>query len=138
MIMRSWLWSACWRRLLPLLSHWRSDPTVRRAAAYGAALGGVALATVVIGIAQGYLHAANLSLVSLLVVLWLAAAFGRGPAILAAVLAFFAYDFFFIPPLYRLTVADPTAWIALFVLLATALVLGQLTTSVQAQAREAR
>jgi len=137
-IIRSWSRTASWRPLVPLLSRWRSELAVRRVVAYGAALGGVVLATVVIGIAQAYVHVANLSLVYLLVVLWLASVFGRGPAVLAAVLAFFAYDYFFIAPLYRLTVADPTAWIALFALLATAVVLGQLTASVQAQAREAQ
>jgi len=96
------------------------------------------MSTAVIAVAQVMMRADNLSLVYLLVVLWLASVFGRGPAVLASVLAFFAYDFFFLPPLYRLTVDDPTEWISLGALLTTSLVLGSLTASVRTQAREAR
>lgn len=96
------------------------------------------MSTAVIAVAQAMVRAGNLSLVYLLVVLWLASVFGRGPAVLASVLAFFAYDFFFLPPLYQLTVDDPTEWISLGALLTTSLVLGSLTASVRTQAREAR
>lgn len=105
---------------------------------YAAAVIGVALASAVIGLIGHVVHIANISLVYLLVVLWLATAFGRGPALLASVLAFLEYDVFFIPPFYRLTVDDPAEWLSLSALLVTALVLGQLTALVQARAREAR
>lgn len=105
---------------------------------YAAAVLGVALASGVIALVQQAVHIANISLIYLLVVLWLATAFGWGPAFLASLLAFLAYDFFFIPPVFRLTVDDPTEWVSLFALLITALVLGQLTALVQARAREAR
>ncbi|HKS71180.1 MAG TPA: ATP-binding protein, partial [Ktedonobacterales bacterium] len=62
---------------------------------------------------------------------------GRGPGILASILAFLAYDFFFIPPLFKLTVDDPTEWLSLFALLAAALVGGHLTAAIQARAQEA-
>lgn len=105
---------------------------------YAAAGLGVTVATGVIALVQQAVHIANISLVYLLVVLWLATAFGWGPAFLASVLAFLAYDFFFIPPVFRLTVDDPTEWVSLFAFLVTALVLGQLTALVQARARESR
>jgi two-component system, OmpR family, sensor histidine kinase KdpD len=70
-------------------------------------------------------------------VLWLAAVFGRGPAIAASFLAFLAYDYFFIPPLHVLTIGDPTEWISLSAFLATALVGGSLTAAVQHRAHEA-
>jgi two-component system sensor histidine kinase KdpD len=84
-----------------------------------------------------FVRVANISLVYLLVVLWLARRFGRGPALAASVLAFLTYDFFFIPPLYTITIDDPTEWFSLFALLATALVLGHATAAVQARAQEA-
>jgi len=99
---------------------------------------GVALVTLTIGVVTTITHVENLSLIYLLVVIWLAVSFGRGPAILASFLSFLAYDFFFVPPLHRFTVDDPAQWISLFALLATALVLGQLTASVQAHAHESR
>lgn len=115
-------------------------PTARRPGwkGYVAAVLGVALVSGCIAVIQQFAHIANISLLYLLVVLWLATVFGRGPALLASVLAFLEYDFFFIPPLYRLTVDDPTEWVSLFAFLITALVLGQLTALVQARAREAR
>jgi two-component system sensor histidine kinase KdpD len=98
---------------------------------------GDTLATIVIALVNSRVRVENISLIYLLVVLWLAANYGRGPAIAASVLAFLAYDFFFIPPLYVLTVDDPAEWFSLFALLATSLVIGQLTAAVQTRAREA-
>ncbi len=105
---------------------------------YGAAVASVALTTLVIGWAQSLLHAGNLSIIYLIAVLWLAATFGRWPAVAASVLAFLAYDYFFVPPLHGFTVYAPAEWVSLSALLATALVLGQLTSMVQAGARAAR
>ncbi|HLW01075.1 MAG TPA: ATP-binding protein [Ktedonobacterales bacterium] len=105
---------------------------------YTAAVLGVALASGLIELIGQVIHIGNISLIYLPVVLWLATAFGRGPALLASVLAFLEYDFLFIPPLYRFTVDDPTEWVSLFALLITALVLGQLTAVVQEHAREVR
>lgn len=105
---------------------------------YVAALLGVTLASLVIGLIEQVVQIANISLLYLLVVLWLATVFGWAPAFLASVLAFLAYDFFFIPPFHRLTVDDPAEWLSLSALLITALVLGQLTALVQARAREAQ
>lgn len=105
---------------------------------YAAAVLGVALASIAIGSIGHVIHIANISLLYLFVVLWVAAAFGWAPAFLASVLAFLVYDFFFIPPFYRLTVDDPAEWVSLLAFLITALVLGQLTALVQARARDAR
>jgi two-component system sensor histidine kinase KdpD len=104
---------------------------------YIAAVVGVAVASLLIALVQTQAHIGNISLLYLLPVLWLAAVYGRGPAILASVLAFLAYDFFFIKPMHTLTVDDPAEWLSLLALLATSLVLGQLTAAVQARASEA-
>lgn len=104
---------------------------------YVGAIVGVALASLFISLVQLFAHFENISLVYLLVVLWLAAMFGRGPAIAASILAFLTYDFFFIPPLYTFTIANPTEWISLLALLATSLVLGQVTAMVRDRARDA-
>jgi two-component system sensor histidine kinase KdpD len=104
---------------------------------YVAAGAGVAAVTFFIGLVLTWVHISNISLLYLLPVLWLAAVYGRGAAIFASALSFLAYDFFFIPPFHLFTVDDPTEWLSLFALLATSLVLGQLTAAVQARAREA-
>ena len=98
---------------------------------------GDALATILIALVNSRVRVENISLVYLLVVIGLAAFYGRGPAIAASILAFLAYDFFFIPPVHVLTVDDPSEWFSLLALLATSLVIGQLTAAVQARAREA-
>jgi two-component system sensor histidine kinase KdpD len=104
---------------------------------YLAAVLGDALATLLISLINSRVRVENISLVYLLVVLGLAAFYGRGPAIAASILAFLAYDFFFIPPFHVLTVDDPSEWFSLLALLATSLVIGQLTAVVQDRAREA-
>ena len=104
---------------------------------YLAAVLGDALASILIALVNSRVRVENISLVYLLVVLGLATFYGRGPAIAASILAFLAYDFFFIPPIHVLTVNDPSEWFSLLALLAISLVIGQLTAVVQARAREA-
>ena len=115
-----------------------SDHLAHTLAGYLAGVLGVALTTLAIGGVTTVARVENLSLLYLLVVLWLAVAFGRGPAIIASFMAFLAYDFFFVPPVHRLTVDDPAQWISLLALLATALVIGQLTATVQEHVHSAR
>src|SRR5215469_2060972 len=119
-------------RLVSII-HWAR----RNIRGYLAAVLGVLVASIFIGLIDQRVHVENISLVYLLVVLWLATSYGRGPAIAASILAFLAYDFFFIPPLHVLTVDDPSEWFSLLALLATSLVIGQLTAVVQDRAREA-
>lgn len=104
---------------------------------YSYALLGVAAASLAIALVGRIAHITNISLLYLPVVLWLAAWVGRGPAILASLLSFLAYDFFFIPPVTRFTVADPTEWLSLLALLVTSLVTSQLASAVRARARDA-
>ncbi len=63
----------------------------------------------------------------LLVILLISAAWGLRYAIFTAVLATVAYNYFFLPPLLRFTIADPQNWIALFAFLVTAVVASQLS-----------
>ncbi|HEY1390738.1 MAG TPA: ATP-binding protein [Ktedonobacterales bacterium] len=104
---------------------------------YCFALLGVAASSLAIALVERMVHISNISLLYLLVVLALAAWVGRGPALLAAVLSFLAYDYLFIPPLYRLTVDDPTEWLSLAALLVTSLVTGQLASTMRDRAHEA-
>lgn len=101
------------------------------------AVAGVTAATLVIGVIQTFAHISTISLLYLPIVLWLAARYGRWPAILASLLSFLSYDFFFIEPLHQFTVGDPTEWLSLLALLATALTLGHMTAEVRARARDA-
>jgi two-component system sensor histidine kinase KdpD len=118
-----------------------SAPTPRRAIAplpYLASTGIVALA-VLIGLGLQYVLAVgSISLVFLTAVLVSAATFGLWPSLYACLVSVLAYNFFFLPPLYTFTIADPENVVALFFFLATALIAGNLASGVRAQALAAR
>src|SRR5689334_13034341 len=58
-------------------------------------------------------------------------------AVLTAVSAMLALNYYFLPPLGNFTIADPQNWVALLAFLAAAVVVSQLSAAVQARAREA-
>jgi two-component system sensor histidine kinase KdpD len=73
----------------------------------------------------------------LLAVLFVATGWGSRPAYLASVLGMLCFNFFFLPPLYTFTIADPQNWVALFAFLVTAVTAGQLTARAKRRAEEA-
>ena len=62
-----------------------------------------------------------------------AARYGRGPAIVASVIAVLTFDFFFVPPRYTFAVADTEYVITFAVMLAIALLISTLTARLKAQ-----
>ncbi len=76
----------------------------------------------------------NVSLVLLMSVLVPAVFFGVWPAVLASILAFLAYNFFFIEPLYTFSVAEPYELLALVIFLGVAIVTSALAGRARAQA----
>ncbi len=73
----------------------------------------------------------------LLAVLVVAATWGLVYAIFMAILATLAYNFFFLPPVGTLTIADPQNWIALAAFLATAVIASHLSDRVRREALNA-
>lgn len=63
----------------------------------------------------------------LLTILLISAVWGLRYSLFAAIVAAVAYNYFFLPPLFRFTIADPQNWIALFAFLVTAVVASQLS-----------
>jgi two-component system, OmpR family, sensor histidine kinase KdpD len=63
----------------------------------------------------------------LLIVLLISAAWGLRYAIFTAVIATVAYNYFFLPPLFKFTIADPQNWVALLAFLVTAVFASQLS-----------
>lgn len=104
---------------------------IRRVAPYGVAIGGAVLLTAVIWAVTQLAAVAGLSALYLLLVLWLGARWGRGPAIAGSIAAFLLYDFFFVPPVGTFTVRGPAELLELVVLLAIALVTSQLAASLR-------
>jgi K+-sensing histidine kinase KdpD len=102
------------------------------------AVGGALIVTGIIYAFHLYPTIPNISIVYLLVILTLAGTRGRYAAVLAAVIAFLAFDFFLVPPLYTFVIARWEEWIALFVFLATALVTSQMATVTRRSIEQAR
>lgn len=63
----------------------------------------------------------------LLAILMVSAAWGLRYAVFMAILATLAYNFFFLPPLFRFSIADAQNWVALFAFLLTAIIASQLS-----------
>lgn len=76
----------------------------------------------------------NLSMIFLVAVLLPAVSFGIWPAIYASLVSFFAYNFFFIEPRYKFTIAEPYELLALTIFLAVAVVTSALAGRVKTQA----
>src|SRR5882724_10093632 len=76
----------------------------------------------------------NISLVFLSAVLASAVRYGAGPSVFAALLSVLCYNFFFIPPLYTFTIADPANVVALFFFMIVALLTSSLTARTRTQA----
>ena len=64
------------------------------------------------------------ALLYLLVILLVASAAGTGPGIVAAVLSFFAWNFFFLPPYHTLAIHDPKDWLSLVAFLVVGVLVG--------------
>ncbi|MCF4125222.1 sensor histidine kinase [Methylobacterium sp. SyP6R] len=102
-------------------------PYVAAIATVGGALGiGLVL--------QSYLGHESTDLVFLTAVVAVAVRFGLYPSLAAVLASSLAYNFFFLPPLYTFTIADPTNVVALFFFTLVAVVVSNLAGRVRAEA----
>ena len=76
---------------------------------------------------------ANVVMVFLAAVAYVAYRLGRGPAVLASVAAVLVFDFFFVPPRHTLAVADTEYALTFAVMLAIGLVISTLTSRLKSQ-----
>jgi two-component system sensor histidine kinase KdpD len=97
----------------------------------------VVITTCVSGL-HAYLETANTPLVYLLGVLFCATTVGLRPAVLCAILSFFAYNFFFVQPVHTFSVANPQDVLRLLLFLITALIGGGLASRVRDRAELAQ
>ena len=103
-----------------------------------------ALAAVAVSTALGFLMVpsfalANIVMVYLLGVVVVAAACGeRGPSVLVSVLSVVAFDFFFVPPKFSFGVSDLEYVFTFMVMLASGLIISDLTLRLRRQAEWAR
>jgi len=100
---------------------------------------GIVAVALAIGLAlQQFLAIGNISIVFLTAVLVAAARYGLAPSLFASLLSVLAYNFFFLPPLYTLTITEPENILALVAFLVAAVIASQLAASTRAQAVTAR
>lgn len=100
-------------------------------------LGSFLMAAVALGIGlvlQQTIGATSIALVFLTAVLTSAITYGLMPSLFACIVSVLAYNFFFLPPLYTFTIADPENVVALFFFLIVAVIASNLAARVRAQA----
>ncbi|HYA17948.1 MAG TPA: SpoIIE family protein phosphatase [Bryobacteraceae bacterium] len=109
----------------------------RQLAGYLAAIGGMILVTAICCLLRERINEMTVALAMLLVVLFVASTGMRGPAVVASVLGMLLLNYYFLPPIYTLTIEDPKNWIALGAFFITVLVAGRLAGHARLKAAEA-
>ncbi len=102
--------------------------------AYAKAVGVSAAATLAGDVLVGHFEASNIVMMFLLGVVLVALRWGRGPAVLAAVVNVLGFDFFCVPPRFSFAVSDIQFIFTFSVMLGVGLLIGQLTASLRYQA----
>ena len=90
-----------------------------------------------LGARLGGMNPTTVGLVFLVVVLGIAVARGLAAAVLGAFAATLAFNFFFLPPLHTLTIAEPANWVALGCFLIVAVVVSRLVVRAREEADDA-
>src|SRR5262249_37598975 len=115
----------------------RSTAIEKRGAGYLAAISGIAIVTAALAPFHDEISYTTVALALLLVILFVATGWGSRPAYVASILGVLCFNFFFLPPVYTLTIADPQNWVALAAFLGTAITVGQLSARAKRRAEEA-
>jgi K+-sensing histidine kinase KdpD len=104
---------------------------------YIAAVVVIAAATAALRALGSHINPTTVALTFLLIILFVATAWGPKPAVLASLLGAACFNFFFLPPLGTFHIAEPENWIALLAFLVTAITAGQLSSRAKLRADEA-
>ena len=116
----------------------RSKPKQTEIKAYLASLAYVAAAVLIAILLRRALGVSNLAQVFLIAVLASAVTYGLWASLFACLISVLSYNFFFLPPLYTFTIADPENVVVLFFFTIAALIASNLAARVRAQAIAAR
>lgn len=93
--------------------------------------------TLLAGAMHGFFELANLVMVFLLGVVFIATRFGRGPSLLASVLGVLIFDFLFVPPYLSFSVSDTQYLFTLIAMMIVAMLITNLAANVSSQAKVA-
>lgn len=106
-------------------------------AGYAASLISIALVTGVLKLFGEHINPTTVALAFLLIILFVATAWGSRPAIVASVVGIVVFNFFFLPPFRTFAIRDPHNWIAFIAFMITAITAGQLSARAKHRAEEA-
>ena len=109
----------------------------RKRVGYAVAVLGTAAVTAALKLFGGQVNSTTVALGLLLVVLFVATGWGSRPAVLSSLLGVVCFNFFYLPPVGRLSVDAADNWVALFAFLVTAVTAGQLWSRAKRRAEEA-
>lgn len=105
---------------------------------YGWAALAVLASTALCWLGRPIFDVADLAMIYLLAVLFVAARFSRGPALFASLASVAAFDFFFIPPYFTFAISDVRYVVTFGVMLGTGFLVSHLTLRIRQQAQAAR
>ena len=94
-----------------------------------------ALTTIFVSFLVPFLELSNVIMLYLMAVVGIAIRFGRGPSVLASILAVASFDFFFVPPRWSFSVSDTQFILTFLVMLIVSLTISQLTAQMSFNAR---
>jgi len=97
----------------------------------------IATATAALRALGSHINPTTVALTFLLIILFVATAWGPKPAVIASLLGAACFNFFFLPPVGTFHIAHPENWIALVAFLVTAMTVGQLSSRAKLRADEA-
>lgn len=105
---------------------------------YGIAAIAVIVATAIFFPGRQYFAKGQWALLYLLIIMFIASLSGIRAALLAAVLAFLSWNYFFLPPYHKFIVYDPKDWLSLIVFLIVGIIVGLQTGKLKEREAEAR
>lgn len=97
----------------------------------------IAISTELFLLGRAYFAKGQWALLYLLIIGLIAGLSGVRPALLAAFIAFFTWNYFFLPPFHTFTVADPKDWLSLFAFLFVGIAVGLQTGHMKEREAEA-
>jgi two-component system sensor histidine kinase KdpD len=116
-------------------------PRLRRRSPLRSYLWGILAVAVATGVCRLMFHhfaSANLIMVYLLEVVFVAAILGRGPSLLASLLSVAAFDFFFVPPHLNFAVSDGEYFVTFGIMLIVTLLISTLAVRLREQSQTHR
>src|SRR5580765_7535576 len=104
---------------------------------FAVAIFAVVLTTAALKLLGPHINPTTVALAFLLIILFVARAWGSVPAVGASVVGILSLNFFFLPPFGTFAIRDPANWIAFVAFMVTAITVGQLSGNAKQRAEDA-